>query len=105
MLKVYSIRDAKIESYGPPFFCRAKGEAIRMFQDLLNDGQSLPSKYPGDFDLYEIGTYDDATGVLAAVPHVACGKGLDFKRLPEETAPLFSGRPEVAPPQRPQASR
>ena len=37
------------------------GIALRMFAEIANDRTSLVGKYPSDHQLYELGTYDDAT--------------------------------------------
>lgn len=67
ILKAFTIRDSKGEVYNVPFFQKSHGEAERNFRELVNDKQSMPSKYPEDFDLYWIGDYDDTTGKLIPV--------------------------------------
>jgi len=61
-LKMYSIRDAKAEIFGAPFYKSTHGQAERDFKSLVNDKKSQVWVYPEDFDLYFIGTYDDSTG-------------------------------------------
>jgi len=63
-LKVYSVRDSKGEVYFTPFFNKTHGEAIRNFKALSNDQASMISKYPEDFDLYHLGTYNNVTGQI-----------------------------------------
>lgn len=63
-LKLFSIRDSKGEVYNTPFFQKSHGEAERSFRELIKDEKSMVSKYPDDFDLYYLGTYDDQTGVI-----------------------------------------
>jgi hypothetical protein len=63
-LQVYSIRDAKGEVYNTPFFQKTHGEAERNFRELVSDPKSMVSKYPEDFDLYHLGTYDDQSGLI-----------------------------------------
>lgn len=63
-MKLYlvAIRDNAIEVYHNLTTVRAKGEAIRNFQDALTDANNKSiAKHPGDFDLYAIGEYDDNT--------------------------------------------
>lgn len=78
-LKMFSIRDAKGEIYNPPFYQKTHGEAERNFRELVKDAQSMISKYPEDYDLYFLGTYDDQTGTVKSdVPkHVI--KAVDLK--------------------------
>lgn len=62
-LRTYSIRDAKGEIFLTPFLKKTHGEAERDFTTLVNDNQSMPNKYPEDFDLYYIGTFCDQKGI------------------------------------------
>lgn len=66
-LKVFSIRDAKGECYHPPFYKKTIGEAERDFRSLVNDKDSNVFKYPEDYDLYYMGTFDDSTGKLESL--------------------------------------
>ncbi|AXH78155.1 MAG: nonstructural protein [Microviridae sp.] len=66
-IKVFSIMDVKAQVYSNPFFMPHTGMATRAFADLVNDGQSNVSKHPGDFTLYQIGTFDDVTGKLVGL--------------------------------------
>lgn len=62
--RAYSIRDTKGEVFNLPFYKKTHGEAERDFKTLIQtkNEQSLPSKYPEDFDLYYVGDYDDIKG-------------------------------------------
>jgi hypothetical protein len=64
---VCTIRDRAAEAYGRPFFLPATGVAIRSFQDEVNrnapDNQVFA--HPDDFDLYELGIFDDFDGKFA----------------------------------------
>lgn len=61
---MFSIRDAKGEIFHPPFFKKTHGEAERDFAQLVRDEKSMAFKFPEDFDLYYVGTYDDSTGKI-----------------------------------------
>lgn len=63
-LKAFSIRDQKGEVYHTPFFKKTHGEAERDFKQLVSDPQSTLAKFPEDFDLYYVGTYDDQRGTF-----------------------------------------
>lgn len=69
--KMFSIRDSKGEFYSSPFYKKTDAEAQRDFATLVRDGNNQVSKYPEDFDLYFIGTFDDITGKVDALatPH------------------------------------
>lgn len=57
--KIYSLKDLKTDTFKQPFFQHSKGEALRTVTDLAKDPQSIVQRYPDDFHLYEIGTYND----------------------------------------------
>lgn len=65
VLKLYNVYDRKVGIYHPPAFFHNKGHAIRHMTTLVNSeqGQQL-NQYPGDFDLFEAGEFDDSTGIV-----------------------------------------
>lgn len=79
-LKMFVIQDVKADAYRSPFFFSTNGEALRAFSELVNDGQSMISKYPEDFKLWVVATYDDSNGVIRPMEHVALGFGSEYKR-------------------------
>ena len=69
--KVFTIYDKKAFVYGPPVCFGKVGEALRWFCDIIAEPQGTVGKYPDDFQLYELGEYDDNTGsILTALPHM-----------------------------------
>ncbi len=69
---MFSIRDSAADAYGRPFFMTSVGIAIRSFTDEVNraDKENQIYMHPEDFDLFELGEFDDETGriVLLDVP-------------------------------------
>jgi len=61
---VLSVYDRAAASYGRPVFALSLGAAIRSFQDEINrvDANNEMNRHPKDFDLYELGSFDDQTG-------------------------------------------
>ena len=61
-----AVRDSKADCFNRPIFMQSVGVMIRSFQDEVNraaeDNQMY--KHPGDFAIYELGSYDDATAVM-----------------------------------------
>lgn len=57
-----AILDRALDAYGRPFAVPAIGAAIRSFQDEINNTESPMNKHPEDYDLYQLGMYDDTTG-------------------------------------------
>lgn len=65
--KVFTVYDSKAEVYRFPFFMQSAGMAIRAMIDLVNDGKSEISRFPADFTLFEVGSYNDQNGLLVAL--------------------------------------
>jgi hypothetical protein len=60
-----SIKDRATEAFQPVASVRAKGEAIRSFQDAINNPQNPQlNNHPDDYDLYIVGYFDDQTGEI-----------------------------------------
>lgn len=72
--KMYSVRDAKTETYNPPWYKLTHGQAERDFKTMTNDSKSPIYQYPEDFDLYYVGEYNESNGKLSSLDtpqHVA----------------------------------
>lgn len=65
---VCSVHDRAAQAFGRPFFVANQGLALRSFTDEVNrkaeDNQLF--NHPDDFDLYELGTWDDSNGSYSA---------------------------------------
>lgn len=60
-----NIRDLKAETWHLPHAVHNRAVALRDFERLVNDpSHTLLSDSPSDFDLYEVGTYDERTGLI-----------------------------------------
>lgn len=61
---VCAIFDSAIQAYGRPIWVNAPGQAMRSFTDEVNNPKQDTdlSKHPSDFDLFQLGTWDDSTG-------------------------------------------
>lgn len=87
--KVFSLFDSAVEAYNVPMFLRSRGEAIRALQSAVNDPQSSICKWPDQYVLFEIGTYDDSNGVVTM--HKApqsLGAAVQYKDSPKADTPL-----------------
>lgn len=64
---MFSIRDSAADAYGRPFFMSSVGIAIRSFTDEVNraDKENQIYMHPEDFDLFELGEFDDETGRIS----------------------------------------
>jgi len=68
--KVVAVQDAKAGVFLRPQFGVHLGAILRDWETVVNDPTSMMNKYPEDFALYEIATYDDVSGqfVSEAMP-------------------------------------
>lgn len=65
-LTIVSIRDIVANIYSSPNFVQSKGAALRSFSTEVNraDENNQLYKYPNDFELYALGTFDDETAIF-----------------------------------------
>lgn len=80
-LMICAIRDQAVGAFQQPFFVRARGEAMRMFVDAVSDGKSLFCAHPEDYVLFEVGSFDDATGTVESVIVDKIMSGLEAKAV------------------------
>lgn len=78
---IVALKDRATDTFGVPSFVPHLGGALRSFADEVNrkgEGNQLAA-HPEDFDLFELGVYDDSKGsfeVLERPRQVAVGKDL-----------------------------
>jgi hypothetical protein len=60
---IVAVKDRAAETFGRPMFVPAIGVALRSFSDEINrnDPNNQLYNHPDDFDLYDLGTFDDST--------------------------------------------
>lgn len=76
---ILCMRDRSADVFGVPMFQAAVGTGIRAFSDEINRSapDNVMNRHPEDFDLYELGSYDDQTCEFVLLPAprmVAIGK-------------------------------
>lgn len=75
-MNVYSLFDRKLRQYGQLMTERNDFGMQRGLSDGLRvNPESLISKHPGDFDLYQVGSFDDESGLFGeepAIPRLVC---------------------------------
>jgi hypothetical protein len=64
---ICTVKDRAADAYGRPMFVPSAGVAIRSFSDEINRNNADNQLYnhPDDFDLYELGEFDDNSGLFA----------------------------------------
>lgn len=81
---ICSIFDQKALAYNKIFLQKTKGEALRTMQDLVNDKNTMMSKYPEDFHITIVGYWNEDTGIIETCkPIEFIASGLDFVKESE----------------------
>lgn len=70
-MNVYCIHDKKAKTFETPFCLPNNAYAIRSFQDAVNNEKSPYHKYSQDFELVQLGEYNQDTGKLTPLPSPA----------------------------------
>lgn len=68
-LQIFAVYDKKSAAYAPPFFYNQKGQALRAFEDAVNDSASPLCKHAEDFSLFLIGEWNEISGILTPLPN------------------------------------
>lgn len=81
LLNIVSVKDTAAGAFGRPIFVPAVPVALRSFRDEVNrkDSTEDMARHPDDFELYEIGTFDDATGIVAVIEPRLVARAKDLK--------------------------
>lgn len=79
-----AVYDRATETYGRPFYVPHVGAAIRSFMDEANRADSEIGKHPNDYELFELASFDDATGKYTVPPTpTRLVRGSDFAQKGE----------------------
>lgn len=65
-LRAFAIRDSKAEAFMRPFFAVTRGIALRSIVDVVSDPNHEMYKHAEDYTLYEVGEFDDQTGIFVS---------------------------------------
>ncbi len=63
---MYSVFDSKAGAFLTPFFMSTEGMALRAVSDMVKDPKSMFHRHADDFSLYQMGEFEDTTGVIVA---------------------------------------
>lgn len=79
LLYMLAVRDSAADSFNTPFFVNHKGTAVRSFGDECKKADSPIAAHPGDYELFELGTFDtdSAAVVMLERPH-SLARGADY---------------------------
>lgn len=79
--KVLSVFDDKVGAFSQPFMSVNRQAALRDFQRAVEDQNLDLFHFPDDYVLFELGEFDDESGLITAVtPPVFLSRGSAFKK-------------------------
>lgn len=76
--RIFSVYDSKANVYLTPFHLQNSQLAIRAFAHAANDKSTDVGKFPTDYTLFEIATYDDQTGIFEPCVHINHGLAASY---------------------------
>lgn len=62
ILVVCAVFDRALGAFGKPMVVPARGVAVRAFGDEVNRQGSEFNMHPADYELWQLGSFDDASG-------------------------------------------
>lgn len=78
---IVSVKDTAAQAFGRPVFVPTAAVAVRSFRDEVNrkDSTEDMAKHPDDFELYQLGEFDDSTGVISVSEPRLVARAKDLK--------------------------
>lgn len=64
MPNLYTIYDEKAQTFGTPWPSHTHGSAERALRESMGQPDSPHGKFPEDFSLYCVGSFDELTGAI-----------------------------------------
>ena len=73
ILRLFAIQDVKLGAFSPPIASANEGTCQRTIQDWMRNSQHPFAMHPGDYNLYEVGKFDELTGMVEQdAPRAIC---------------------------------
>lgn len=67
-INLYAVQDVKADRFNSPFPSQTHAEAMRTFGETCLNTKTLWNKYPEDFRLFLVGSFDDTTCQMESIP-------------------------------------
>lgn len=77
-MKLFTVHDKKAEAFLAPFVAKSVGDAARMFETECKNNDSMFSKFPSDFTLISLGSWDERTGLILSESHVIIANASEY---------------------------
>lgn len=88
-MKLFAVKDMKAQMFLEPRFQRSIADALRGWEVISNEGESMISRFPNDFRLYCLADFDSSTGRISIFDDPQdLGSAADFKRRADGPLPL-----------------
>lgn len=82
--QIFTVYDAATEAFLQPFFAPTVGAALRIFGEACDDPNHQFVKHAGDYTLFHIGVYDDASAAIdALMAPLKLGSALELRSAAE----------------------
>lgn len=78
LLVIVAVRDSAADAYTVPQFVAHRGVAVRSFRDACNVKDSPLGQHPADYELYQVGVFDDSIGEVTAFGPEMLARGKDM---------------------------
>lgn len=92
IMKLCVVKDMKAGLFLQLTSQRSVADAIRSWETVANDGESMITRFPNDFRLFYIADFNSETGVLTPLEfHQDLGSAADYVRSSAASPGLFDG--------------
>lgn len=79
MQKMYTVKDEASQTFIKPFCFATDRDAIEGFRNVCNDDDSQYAKFPQDFTLVGLGSYDEQSGTITLLDEkITIARALDL---------------------------
>lgn len=74
--ELFAVYDNKAQAFANPFTMQNRAMAIRAFKYAVNDKTTEPGKFPEDYSLFILGTFNDADASIELIQQTCIAYGL-----------------------------
>jgi len=83
-VEIFTVYDSAARRYLEPFFAETQEVAMRMFRQLVNKEGHQFAKFPEDYTLFHLGTFNQESGLIdSGTPH-SLGVAITFVDAPRK---------------------
>lgn len=90
ILRMFCVHDVKAEAFAKPFAVPTRGIAIRAFADQVNNPDSDLHKHPEDYTLFQIGEFDESTGMIQPQAPESLGSAVQYLEVVVPSSPALA---------------